>query len=193
MARKTRTKTEREQALLEVARLDRRGCSQREIAAALGVSHKQVWYDLERIRERYREATHHERHAKVEEKRAQLREARWEAWQAWERSKEDARKVVEEEPTGAEGGRGKRVTTVEGRLPDPAYLRAVLETLRDESALLGLDAPKQVDARVSLNWDELWKRAEDGEFDGVEKELAEHEAHLRARADAPPGEGGGTT
>jgi hypothetical protein len=146
-----------------------------------------VSYDLARIRRDYLKARQHERAALVEEKRQQLREARREAWDAWEKSKENARRVVQEKVQDGQGadGRQKTVTTVEGQLPDPAYLRAVLETLRDESALLGLEAPKQVDARVSLNWDELWKRAEDGEFDGVEKELAEHEARLREGGGPP--------
>jgi predicted transcriptional regulator len=150
-----RSKTEREEALAETARLDRRGYSQRQIARVLGVDHSQVCYDLKVIRRRYQDTQLGERAALVAEKVEQYRELRAEAWAAWERSKEDATKRVEENTEkpgfGEDGdplpGRRKVTETAERRLPGAEYARVILETCEAERKLLGLDAP--VKAEVS--------------------------------------------
>ncbi len=144
MAANKRTKTEREEALAETAKWDRRGCSLRDIASKMGVDHKQVDYDLKIIRRRYAESTLMERGAMVAEKIAQLQEVRAEAWEAWEVSKTNKERQVKEKVT--EGGAGpdhqaerlKAIITTEGRLPENAYLQTVLKTLEDEADLLDL-------------------------------------------------------
>jgi DNA-binding CsgD family transcriptional regulator len=158
LARNKHTKTDREQSLLEVARLDRRGYSQREIARALGISQPQVCYDLKAIRAKYQTMTAEARKAAVAEKRLQYREIRWELWQEWERSKKDAERSVREKRTvaGKAAAKGKKrknveqsehfkvVITTEGRLGDPSYLGRVLQVLDLECKLDGLNAPPDV-------------------------------------------------
>jgi predicted transcriptional regulator len=173
----------RDADIARIAKLDRRGYSQSEIARVVGVSQQQISEDLKVIRKRYREEAMAEYKERVEEKRAQLREVRAEAWRAWERSKKDARKVVEEERTLSDGTEGseKKTTTTEGQLPDATYLRVVIETLRDECSLDGLNAPQKVNANVNvIDWGELFKRTMDSEVDQVEQRLAEIEAEVLA-------------
>ena len=157
-----RSPTQREGDLELVAKLDRRGWSQIEIANYIGISQQQVSFDLKLVRERYREATLDEMASRVEEKRRQYREVRREAWEAWERSKLESKKTSTEsiqvppkgEKQGKRGGKGEtsttpilrptRVTeTVEAKLPANEYLRTVLECLKAERELDGLDPERK--------------------------------------------------
>lgn len=96
----------------------------------------------------------------VAEKIEQLRDIRREAWDAWVRSSEDARKTVEEYSSGKEQVSPddyvtseelvKRVETREGRLPDNAYLNTIRQTLDDERKLLGLDEVKADSIKLEM-------------------------------------------
>lgn len=159
MSGHSRTKTERVIALEEVARLDRRGYNQFQIADLLGVTQQQVSYDLKAIRKQYAEATIATRAEYVAEKIEQLREVEREAWAAWDRSKENHERTTEttekvEQPVaapsastettlGPEGG-GNRLKTIimkEGRLPESAYLQTIIACHKEEAALRGLYPP----------------------------------------------------
>jgi predicted transcriptional regulator len=96
MATPKHTKTEREAVLAQVAELDRKGWTQAQIAERLQVSQPQVSYDLKVIRKRYQQQQMGERAGLVNEKLAQLGDLQAELWEAWERSKEDATRTVEE-------------------------------------------------------------------------------------------------
>jgi predicted transcriptional regulator len=162
----SRTKTKRERDMELMARMDRRGYSQYQIARHLGISQPQVCYDLKEIRKRYTEAISEEYRAKVEEKRQQLREVRVEAWRAWEKSKADARKVTEEVGFGPRGE---------------------VEKTTKESELDGLNAPKKIQANVSvINWDRLldWSDSQgpDTGSDEIEAELASIEERVEREA-----------
>lgn len=179
---KIKSETDKERVLAEVGRLDRCGYSQYAIAEKMkttigyAVSQPMVSKYLKRIREEYKGRLIEDRSAKVAEMLDQLRDVRVAAWDAYERSKEDAERVVKEAVAAKEGGekkkprRGcsgetaeqslvllKQIVTTEGRLPGNAYLNTVLATLQAERDLLGLDAPKEVDVRqiTTLNWDAL--------------------------------------
>jgi predicted transcriptional regulator len=100
-----RSLTQREEDLAKIAEMDRRGYSQMEIAAAVGMAQSTVHKELENLRRWYAERKFAERDALVAEKLAQYREIRKEAWEAYERSKEDSQKRVEEHvPWDATGG-----------------------------------------------------------------------------------------
>jgi DNA-binding CsgD family transcriptional regulator len=146
-----RTNTQREADRAEVERLDRRGYSQREIADRLKISPSTVCADLKAIRDDYRTTRQADRAEHVALKLAQLREVCKEAWEAWDRSKDNKEKEIKEKISNlahqAEAGaveKLKAVITTEGRLPGNEYLRTILETLQDERELLGLDAPKKL-------------------------------------------------
>lgn len=189
----------RERDLARIAKLDRRGYTQSEIGRIIGISQMQVCDDLKLVRKHYRDIANVEYREKVEEKRAQLRDIRKAAWQAWERSKRDTLKVVEDEREGAGDGspppKGRKTTTVECRLPDAGYLRIIIETLRDECALDGLNQPQKLNVNANvIDWAELFRRTADHEVDQVEKRLAEIEHEVLAAGpppkDAPATPGG---
>lgn len=178
----------RVQNLVQVAILDRRGYDRHEIAARLGISEASVAKSIDEIHAKYMSMAVAEKAMLIEEKRAQLRELRKEAWEAWERSKADGHRTVTETRPGAvcplclgEGknqragmrnrpctrcnGTGKlkdstRITKVrEGRLPANEYLKTIIETLRDEQELLGLTLATSSTQVNIINWDTLLSQA----------------------------------
>ena len=147
-------------------KLDGRGWTQTQIRDSIkrhlgieisqpmvGIYLKQAWAEAKKDwDERSRDA--------VEEKVAQLREVRREAWKAWFRSMQDADKHVEEYATTKEQVAPddfvtsedllKRIETKEGRLANNAYLQTIRGTLKDERELLGLD-PVAPQASTNVN------------------------------------------
>jgi hypothetical protein len=160
-----KTPTDKEFALSEVARLDRAGCNQFEIARRLGVSQPTACHLLKKVRERYRESIPVEYAAKVGEVRALLRDVRREAWEAWERSKQDAHKEVRETAPGTARKLDKRgetlrqtikrlrlIVTREERLPASEFLHVILKTISMECELYGINAEKApVNLLVNVN------------------------------------------
>lgn len=157
-ANKIKSKTQKLEILQLVAKLDRRGWSQfqirDEVERQFGTSFAQPMVSrwLKEIREEYRKTIMAERREAVAAKVEQYRDIRREAWLAWERSGEDAKKLVEEYSTSSESVGVddsvtseeliKRIITKEGRLPENAYLNTIMKTLEAERELLGLDEPK---------------------------------------------------
>lgn len=187
--------TELEEVLERVAVLDRRGWTQHQIAREVSVSQPMVCGYLKKIRERYKTQQLQHREEAIEEKLEQYREIRREAWAAWERSKEDARsktvqttKAPPKKPPNGEKGdapdtgtlvesqaRIMEIVTTEGRLPANPYLATIMETLKAERELLGLDQAKKVDVRsVTVDWNRFMERrdATDAIKDGDEIEAA---------------------
>lgn len=180
------TKTQREEVKVRVAMLDRRGCNITQISVLLkdefdiSVGPAMVAIYLRQIREAYLASIESERSILVQEKLAQYREIRYEAWMAYERSKLDTKKTVSEfipvrpkpvdpkakqstKPTTLVPSRSpedammllKAVVTQEGRLPANDYLRTIMTTLENERELLGIDAPKEISHSGSMqiiNW-----------------------------------------
>jgi hypothetical protein len=114
------TKTEREAVKDRVAFLDRMGYNQYQIAAQVGVSQPVVGNYLAQIRESYRKSQQRHRSELVEEKLAQYRELRQEAYEAWVRSQQCGNPDIK----------------LNG---DAAFLRVIQDTYKMECALLGLD------------------------------------------------------
>jgi predicted transcriptional regulator len=173
--------------MVQVAMLDRRGYDIHEIADRLGISEEAVQKGIEEVHTRYMNEVMAQRAALTAEKRAQLRELRKEAWEAWERSKGDRERTVTETRPGALcpkcKGQGKdarvkgrvchqcsgtgrmkdskKVIQVhEGRLPSNEYLKTIIETLREEAELLQLTSPGSVNTQVNVvAWDTLLAQA----------------------------------
>lgn len=217
---KIKTPAMKERVLSEVARLDRCGYSQAQIAVRLkecvgvGVTQPMICNYLKEIRLRYKTQALADRAEKVNEMLESLRDVRAEAWASYERSKLDSERLVRESvrpfekpelkqnAKGSNGRRGesteaslvllKEIVTTEGRLPANVYLQTVLDTLKAERDLLGLDAPKEVDVTqrsTVLNLDDLIRdqlAVVDGN-DPVEAEIAEVE---RLALPEPEGDAG---
>jgi hypothetical protein len=152
MAAPKRTKLECEAQLVEIEQRHNRGESVRAIAARLGLHFTTIQRDLETIAQRYQDNTLVERTVAVNRMIATLRDVRKEAWEAWDKSKENQERQATEkisEALDAEGRpaaetlqRMKVIHRTEGRLPKAEYLNIILRTLKQESELLGLYAPK---------------------------------------------------
>ncbi len=196
------TETEREDRLCKVARLDRRGWSQSDIARECLVTQQTVSNDLKEIRQRYKVDMLAEHDEMVAQTVAEYREIISELWAAWERSKEDAVKTVEERapidttpPVEDEAPRRKRglarllanpnqfefrkikeVMTREGRLPAAEYMKLILNAREGIRSLLGLDAAKKVDMDVFgkiIPWDVMYEEAEGEVSDEIEDQIME--------------------
>jgi hypothetical protein len=133
--------------------MDRRGFGQFDIQDALlkegfDLSQPMISVYLKKIREDYKRQEVEDRAAKVRAKLEEYRDIRREAWLAYDRSQKDTFKEQSEyaisEDEGLEGSeqRIKRIVTIEGRLPENAYLTTIMNTLKAERELLGLDETK---------------------------------------------------
>lgn len=178
-ANKRLSKTAREAVLAEVAKLDGRGYTQREIAERLKVSQPQISYDLKVLRERYGTNQQMSVTAKREQQRQRLLDVLHEAWESWERSKQNTMEVTDEYVVPyakAKPGDGdsagatdtdngtppsnpvlrKRTKVRKQRLPDTGYINVALKAMSMLNDLDGLEAPKRVEnSNLNLNWDML--------------------------------------
>jgi hypothetical protein len=173
--------------IVQVALMDRRGYDIPEIADKLHISEDEVRKTIEEVHTKYMDEVMAQRAALTAEKRAQLRELRTEAWEAWERSKGDRERTVTETRPGALcpkcKGQGKDarvkgrvchqcsgtgrmkdskklIQVHEGRLPSNEYLKTIIETLREEAELLQLTSPGSVNTQVNVvAWDTLLAQA----------------------------------
>lgn len=159
MAKAKRTKAQREEDLAEVAVLLSKGATEREIALHFDISPSTAHRDVEEVEERWQERAA----AAIDAHKARLiatheRVAR-EAWDEWDRSKQDGQKLVEtteliEVPVEDEDGLAKtttaqariletvkRVMTTEGQTGDPRYLQVIESALAEQAKLIGANAP----------------------------------------------------
>jgi DNA-binding CsgD family transcriptional regulator len=170
------SKTEREEVLVKVASLDRRGFTEWEIAQQVHVSAPMVHNYLRTLRERHLESQKEFSQTKLMILEAQYQEIIREAWNQWERSKEDSEEAEQTwekpwrpddpktgKPMGRAGDYDKLILTREtktskGRLGCPVYLTVITDCLDRLAKLHGLyqEKPLQVQATVaSFNWDQL--------------------------------------
>lgn len=163
-----------------VATLRKRGCTQTMIQSILlerhgiEVSQPMVSHYIRQIMQEYEAREEYSVKAWVELQIDQMMMVRREAWDAYDKSKEDATKCVEESqavlvPANmldkgaaadmlASAERLKRIVTVQGRLPDNAYLATIMDTIKEECKLRSLyPDPKnpggnqQVQVNIDIN------------------------------------------
>jgi hypothetical protein len=165
-----RTRTEREAALAEIARLDTLGLNQFQIADQLvelghkRVSQVQISKDLKTIRQRHLATQVEERQTKVDALVRFYQRVRQEAVVAWEDSKCAIRKIKVKD--GAIKEIKIRVNPI-GR-----FLLVAIKAMDGEIELLGLVPPKKVDVRQStLDWEQLAAAIPDDVPDEIEAML----------------------
>lgn len=207
--------TAREERRAQVALLDRRGYTTDEIGRRIGVTRQTVINDLKVLKERYMESALDDVRAMIAYKLQQYRDIRREAWEAWERSKEDQTRTTseymiakpdEDEKNEEPRGRGRpkkkpgealggfldsmrkirEIVVKEGRIPANEFLTTILKTLEAERQLLGLD-PKEKGAGVNIvNID--WKSlAAAGGGNDLIEELLRAEENRGRMIEAPKG------
>ena len=166
------------------------GGSQRDIAAEEGITQGAVSKILQRVEAQlFKEFV-----ARVEQKKSRqdgsLRFIYQEGLKAWEASKEDATRRVQQKTHPASGGSGTTVAqlVVETRHGDPRYLDVARKALADHRRLWGLDAPHKVDVRASQGpFEAMTDDALAAELDRQRKLLADLDTTTDT-PDSPPRE-----
>lgn len=187
-APKTKTQSDRDHMLLQIAKYDRKGYDQHTIAEILGVSQPTISVQMKKIREMYKEDMLQEVKWKVNKRIVQLNELMCEAWNQYNRSTNDAEKrVVERSPEFVPPGKKSKgrsklkisrvIKTKTGRLGDVAYLRVILDCLKE---LTDIEELKPKDSNntnnVLVNWDMLAKTIQVQTPDLIEEKLKRLEA-----------------
>ncbi len=149
MGRKKRTKAEREEALIVVARMFRQGYTHNEIAKVCEVSRPQVIYDLKTLHKRWSERTTLDLDVIKRGELEKLDLLEREAWQAWEASKQDDVTKTDEYRTGDTDTKKNGALSREvrrGQVGDPRFLERVQAAQTARAKLLGLDSPVKLAA-----------------------------------------------
>lgn len=174
----------------EIARLRRRGWSITQIAEHLEVHPSRVSAQWKVVVKQLQSDQHSDTKEYVAQKLEEYAEVKREAWEAWERSKAEMCKIVEEQalsrPTITGKGKTRKVEpavmrkvketmTKEYRLAANEYLNTILRCLEAERELLALDPVKEMRLTATLNWDALSGALGDGDDqpDTVEQKLLE--------------------
>lgn len=161
-----RHKLLREEHLTTANELWRKGYNQYQIARMLNVSQAQVSKDLAEVRKRYLSSQMASAQETIAIQLEHYRDIRRELWEAWERSKADSVETTEDEGTSGRAGVFQRSSkTTKSRLPDSAYVNAILKTLQMEAQLLGLGQSKQDDSGGKMDrtdWDSIERMLEGG-------------------------------
>ena len=174
--RRKRSKVERERDAVTMLALIRRGYTQARIAEHLGVHRTQIVYDYKKVMKRFADQQMEHAAAILEE----YSEVKKEAWEAWDHSKgkiltEMVEQILHQVEESQQAGSGIP-DHFEVRLksaPDIAALRVVLDALKSQREMLGLDQPKKMDVRqVNLDWDSMMESLDEAPVDAIEQELA---------------------
>jgi predicted DNA-binding protein (UPF0251 family) len=156
-----RTPVQRDIDKMELMRLLVRGWTMEEAAIKLKITREQVQHDYSEVmKDLVRERTTNAE-ALRQMKLREYAQVKKEAWEAWERSKEDwHRRIVEETQSEGSNSGGytnyKTIDTTEGHLPSNEYLKTVVSCLNAERALQGIDPPKKLNVSGTIvSWDVL--------------------------------------
>lgn len=146
---------------VEMMQLLVRGWTIEEVAAKFKAPRTQVQGDYQEVmRDLVRERTTNAE-ALRQLKLREYAQVKKEAWEAWERSKEDwHRKIIEQSQTEGQNSGGstyyKTTDTSEAHLPSNEYLKTVVSCLNAERQLQGIDPPKKMNiSGTVVSWDVL--------------------------------------
>lgn len=168
------TPTEREEVMHKVALLDKKGWIQADIAREVGVDQSQVSWYLKNIRKRYIDSTNWSKDQEIAGILIKLQNVMTEAYNAWDQSKEDKQKIINEEITSSNAigafTRNKVAEEKERQTGQPSYLSIILDCIKQIRQIKGLDAPTKVNATVNnINWDLMSKEDTRSKADNVEQ------------------------
>jgi predicted transcriptional regulator len=165
---------EREEVMAKVAVMNRRGYSQWDIAREVNVTQGQVSMYLATIKKRYVETQVWSRAEEVEQEVDRLKFIMKEAFDAWDASKEDKCKIIDESVTSDFGEKIKLGKVKEKQTGNSQYLAIILDCIKQIRELKGLDAPKKIEATVqTLDWTPLVSAATTKPRDEVEEAIAQ--------------------
>lgn len=153
---RVRTHEQREIHRTKMVQLLARGYTKDMIASYFGVSVTTIDKDWKAVVTAWKADHDDEVKDYVVTMRRKYAEAMKEAWEAWERSKEDRLRVTEEGEDHLGARKRKSSVMREGQAGDASYLRVILDCLKAERDLLGMDATKKVEVSGQvINWEML--------------------------------------
>lgn len=155
----TRKKTVITNRRQQVAERYLRGMYMAQIAEEMGVDTATVSRDLSELRKEWldRSINHIDQKKAIE--LAKLDRLEITFWDAWERSRENAETQIEKDTPQGHHSETRSV----GQSGNPAFLEGVLKCIDRRCAILGLDAPKKIQATIDvtkLSDEDLAKLAE---------------------------------
>ena len=175
----------------DIAKMYVQGASQTAIARYFGVTQPIVSNELKKIQEEWKKSAlmdFGERQAQEVAKIDHMEEV---AWEAWERSCEDAQTLTKSEDkqprivtTTDEDGiehKGVQLMTVKqhvekitrGQSGNPAFLQRICWCIETRLKIFGVmkDEKKTTDVTIKINWDELLGRGQPGGSDPLDEKI----------------------
>lgn len=137
-----------------VAELYLKGYYQSEIAQQVNVTQQQISSDLKALRKQWKESAIRDYDAALDEELARINRRETEAWDAWERSKQQfkQRNIKGRSVGEAQTSVTEKSERIEDRNGDPRYLNIVETCSKQRCELLGLNkAPLEKPKEVNLN------------------------------------------
>lgn len=152
MAAKKFTEREREEIYVKVSELWKKNWTAKQMAVAVGVSERQVQLYVQKIRAEWQEQLKRNADEKMAHLLAQQGKVKQEAWEQWERSKQDGQKVLkllgkEKKDGDGDGDESPGLvvkTETWGQCGDPRYLEKIQKAIDYETELQGLFPPKRI-------------------------------------------------
>jgi len=139
----TDSEDQREEQLANVARLYLQGQTQAAIGKQLGVSQRQISYDLAIVRERWLESSIRNFDEAKAQELAKIDRVELEFWRGWERS------LLDKEISNTKRRQGKDESLEasmrkEGQAGDPRFMDGVLKCITKRCEIFGFDSAKKV-------------------------------------------------
>lgn len=143
-----------------VSNLYRRGYAFVEIAKLVDVHPNTITDDLKALKAEWRETRLMNMDEAIAEQLAKIDLTEREAWDAWEKSKQDAKLFSKTDDSGTDEGGPRTITRRErrGQYGDPRFHDVVLKCIAQRCKLLGLEPPEK--SEVSLEYKPPPTRAE---------------------------------
>lgn len=166
---------DREATKARVAVLERMGYSVYVIAERVDLPVYRVKWIAKQTRSRAAQEAIDDMKVVVLRKLKILEDVRMEAYEALQESKKAAETHTYESGEAAHGGFSKSKKETKGRLAGSEYMKIILDTVKQERELLGLDAAIKIDVTsggVPFPWRNLIGRPEVTTGDEIEAELA---------------------
>lgn len=144
-SRRRRDKFDRAYDKQQIALYKRMGYTIADICVTMGLTRDQVLADLKDLREDYQHEQMKDRHLEVLNNLLALRDVRRLAYQAWLETQKLLKTEMVEESTGSDGKttNKRRVTTT--KASGREFLSTILDTLKAERELLGLNEAVKLD------------------------------------------------
>lgn len=149
-----RSEEQREADFVKISDLYLRGCSCRQIAKSIGISHAMIARELQVIRQRWLEEQVKNFDELQQRELLRLDKIECEMWDAWEKSKADQ---ITSTARREDGMIAKTVNEVKKaqQTGDAQYMQVIMRCIEKRCKILGLDAPEKVQHSGTLNITEL--------------------------------------